>query len=285
MERKLRSIRHYFCSSSLTVLKRCCFVMRHTLHSAYWILSPRLGTDFSLDMGVTRQGSVKGWCSSGGLACTELTDSTKINQFTNPTTFIQQRLLHFAALSPDLCPLMRTTCWAKRFSICWKNKATTFAKRTLVAAWKFEFWRKLGTGLLASVIHPPGCFRSFLMLSASCRCPIQKAWEVAWDKSASAESHATKSVLDVWIASASVYLAISLMYFLLFPVLQGASSSLVVKFADTDKERTMRRMQQMAGQMGMFNPMAIQFGAYGAYAQAVSIDIDFVHVHENRHST
>lgn len=33
----------------------------------------------------------------------------------------------------------------------------------------------------------------------------------------------------------------------------------------------MRRMQQMAGQMGMFNPMAIQFGAYGAYAQAVSI--------------
>uniref|UniRef100_A0A8C4QHV4 CUGBP Elav-like family member 5 n=1 Tax=Eptatretus burgeri TaxID=7764 RepID=A0A8C4QHV4_EPTBU len=49
----------------------------------------------------------------------------------------------------------------------------------------------------------------------------------------------------------------------------GASSSLVVKFADTDKERTLRRMQQMAGPLGMFNPMAIQFGAYGAYTQAL----------------
>uniref|UniRef100_A0A8C2C4N8 RRM domain-containing protein n=1 Tax=Cyprinus carpio TaxID=7962 RepID=A0A8C2C4N8_CYPCA len=51
--------------------------------------------------------------------------------------------------------------------------------------------------------------------------------------------------------------------------LPGASSSVVVKFADTDKERGMRRMQQVASQLSIFSPVTLNFNAYNAYTQAV----------------
>lgn len=49
----------------------------------------------------------------------------------------------------------------------------------------------------------------------------------------------------------------------------GASSSVVVRFADTEKERYTRRMQQLASPIGLLNPLLLQQIGYGNYSQMV----------------
>ncbi|XP_055941332.1 CUGBP Elav-like family member 3 isoform X8 [Argiope bruennichi] len=53
--------------------------------------------------------------------------------------------------------------------------------------------------------------------------------------------------------------------------MQGASSSLVVKFADTEKERQMRKMQQLSGNVNLLSPFTFShLGLYGAYTQILN---------------
>ncbi len=62
------------------------------------------------------------------------------------------------------------------------------------------------------------------------------------------------------------------MVLIIIIVLQGASSSIVVKFADTEKERHSRKLQQLIGPLGVFNPaLALSQLGNSAYNQILEV--------------
>ncbi|VDN14415.1 unnamed protein product [Dibothriocephalus latus] len=56
--------------------------------------------------------------------------------------------------------------------------------------------------------------------------------------------------------------------------MRGASSSIVVKFADTEKERHSRKLQQLIGPLGFINP-TLAFSQLGnaAYSQVLEASV------------
>ncbi len=62
------------------------------------------------------------------------------------------------------------------------------------------------------------------------------------------------------------------MVLIIIIALQGASSSIVVKFADTEKERHSRKLQQLIGPLGVFNPaLALSQLGNSAYNQILEV--------------
>lgn len=49
--------------------------------------------------------------------------------------------------------------------------------------------------------------------------------------------------------------------------MNGVSPNLVLKVAESEKERQLRRMQQVAGNIGLINPLVFNHFGYGTYAQ------------------